>query len=126
HPDSDLRSRRGDVGHRVPERRSRREATPGRTYLDHSGRHRREGLRQDRSGPVGLTVTWSRKGFEVLMPRTRRAVVALACLVSLLTAGFATAQSQREIWQETLIIGAVDEPQTFDPHVNVTQIGGQR
>ena len=36
------------------------------------------------------------------------------------------AQTPQQVWQETLIIGGVDEPQTFDPHVNVTQIGGQR
>jgi peptide/nickel transport system substrate-binding protein len=38
----------------------------------------------------------------------------------------ALGQTDQQVWQQTLTIGAVDEPQTFDPHVNVTQIGGQR
>lgn len=49
-----------------------------------------------------------------------------AALAAIALAPTATAQSQQEIWEQTLIIGGVDEPQTFDPHVNVTQIGGQR
>jgi peptide/nickel transport system substrate-binding protein len=50
----------------------------------------------------------------------------LILTVSLATGTIVAAQSQLEVWQQTLIIGGVDEPQTFDPHVNVTQIGGQR
>lgn len=51
-----------------------------------------------------------------------------ACLLAVLVSALPVvdAQSPQQVWQETLTIGAVDEPQTFDPHVNVTQIGGQR
>ena len=50
-------------------------------------------------------------------------VAAVLCLAVPLGAA---AQSAQQVWQDTLTIGAVDEPQTFDPAVNVTQIGGQR
>jgi peptide/nickel transport system substrate-binding protein len=57
---------------------------------------------------------------------TRMLVVAL--ILTVLVGGLSTAfaQTPQQVWQETLTIGGVDEPQTFDPHVNVTQIGGQR
>lgn len=60
------------------------------------------------------------------MPNITRWFARSAGIAALLAAGVAFAQDALQIWQETLIIGAVDEPQTFDPHVNVTQIGGQR
>lgn len=61
------------------------------------------------------------------MTRSRFGLYA-GCLLAIVIGALsvAHAQSPQEIWQQTLTIGAVDEPQTFDPHVNVTQIGGQR
>ncbi len=58
----------------------------------------------------------------------RRLNLLTASLLAVLvfSLSVAHAQSPQQVWQETLTIGVVDEPQTFDPHVNVTQTGGQR
>lgn len=59
----------------------------------------------------------------------RRALERLsaALLVALsLSVPVVTGQSAQQVWQDTLVISAGDEPQTFDPHVNVTHVGGTR